>query len=242
MTPLSPEISEELSSTVSCDVRAASVSANPENEASIVLWVRRGRFLIGLHVLCNSFIPTADATGHNFFKLFLRSEIADKAHLKVLAVNVAVEIEQVNLQNALSFAAHSWPTTKVHYARINSSIQLRFGEINAVWRKLLAVRAQIRRGEPDFLSEIVAVDHCPKNRVFAAEHFGRFCKGAFFNRLPNGRAADDAPIFLYRQNSDNLEIGLRAQSLQEIEVPASIFAERPLVTDTDFAKGLGMID
>ena len=93
----------------------------------------------------------------DIFEFLLWPEIADEAQLKILAVNVAVEIEQMNLQNAFGFTtAYSWPITQVHYARINSSVQLRLGEINAVWRKLFVVAAEVCCWKTNLLSQIVA--------------------------------------------------------------------------------------
>src|SRR5439155_20567658 len=68
----------------------------------------------------------------DIFEFLLWPEIANEAQLKILAVNIAVEVEQMNFQNALGFAAaHRWPITKVHDTRVSNSLQSRFGEIDA---------------------------------------------------------------------------------------------------------------
>src|SRR6266567_3942952 len=149
------------------------------------------------------------------FKFFFRPEIADESHFEILAVDIAFEIEQVNLQNSLRFAgAHSRPITEVHYAGINNSIQLRFGEINAVWRKLLVVGAQICRRKSDFLSNIVAAHDCSQNRVFAAQHLCRLRQITRFHSLTDRRTAYHFAIDCYRRNSDDVEIRACAELLE----------------------------
>src|SRR5437870_3494868 len=131
----------------------------------------------------------------DIFEFLLRPQIADETQLNYPDVNIAVEVEQVNLQNALGFAAaHRWPITKVHDTRVSNSIQLRFGEVDAVWRELFVVSAQICRWESDFLSEIVSAHNCPQDRVFSAQHLHRLFQIARFDRLPDRRAAYELAI------------------------------------------------
>src|SRR3989442_15522665 len=107
----------------------------------------------------------------DIFEFLLRPEVADEAHFKVFAVDIAVEVEQMNLQNALGFAAaDGGPITEIHDTRVSNSLQSRFGEINAVWRELFVVSAQIGGWKANFFSEGVAAHNCPQDRVFSAKH------------------------------------------------------------------------
>ncbi len=180
-----------------------------------------------------------DLTGErvDVFEFLFRSEIFEEADFEVFSVNFALEIQQVNLENALGLiAADRWPITEIYDARIFRAIQGRFGKIDPVGRKLLAVCAQVCRGEPDLLSEIIAMDDGSENCVFAAQHLGCFRQIAAFHRLPDRRAAYDVAIDRDRRNSYDVEIGTRAEFFEEIEITAPIFPKRPFMADTNFAK------
>src|SRR4029077_12081005 len=97
--------------------------------------------------------------------------ITHEAQFELFAVNVAIEIEEVNFENAVrSAAAHRGPITEIHYAGIDNAVELCFGEINAVRRKLLAMGAQVCGRKSDFLSQVIAVHNRSQDRVFAAKH------------------------------------------------------------------------
>src|SRR6266699_3845342 len=86
--------------------------------------------------------------------------------------------------------------------------------VNAIWRELLAVRAQVRSRKPDLLSEIVAARHGSKDRVFTTEHLRGLSEVAFLDRLPDCRAADDRIVYFHGWNSNNLNrISLRVFSI-----------------------------
>src|SRR5436190_7070391 len=105
------------------------------------------------------------------FEFLFRSEITDKTHFQILAVNVAVEIEQMNFENSLGLAAtHGWTITEINHAGIERSIERSFGKVNPVGWELFAVSAKIRGWKSDFLPEIITAHDCPENRVLAAEH------------------------------------------------------------------------
>jgi len=95
----------------------------------------------------------------------------DEAQFEIFAVNVAIEIEEINLEDAVrSSATHRRPITEIRHAGIDNTVQLCFCKINAVGRKLLAVGTQVRGRKSDFLSQIIATYNCYQNRVLAAKH------------------------------------------------------------------------
>src|SRR5205814_955494 len=127
---------------------------------------RPGEFARLLHITLD--LPDESV---NVLEFLLRPEITDETQLEVFAVNVAIEIEEVNLENALrSATAHRRPKTEIHHAWIYNTIERCFGEINAVRRKLLAVGAQVCGRKSDFLSQIIAMHNSSQDRVFAAKH------------------------------------------------------------------------
>ena len=76
------------------------------------------------------------------FEFFFRSKIADESNFEILAVDVAIEIEKVNLKDAVGPAfTHCRSATKVYHAMMYDSFEFRFCEINPVWWELLIVRA-----------------------------------------------------------------------------------------------------
>src|SRR5437762_10823102 len=86
----------------------------------------------------------------HIFELLFGPEIPDKTHFDVLAVDIAIKIEQMNFEHALGFtSAHSGAVAEIYHARIDASFQHGLREINPVWRKLLAMSAQIRCRESD---------------------------------------------------------------------------------------------
>ena len=147
----------------------------------------------------------------------------------------------MDFQNALGFAAHSWPTTKVHDAWINSSVQPRLSEINAVWRELLVVGAQVCGWESNFSSEIVAAHNRPQNRVFAAKHLRCLCEITCFKGLTNRRTAHQLAVDGHRRNSHNTEIEACAELVEQFEIAAPVFSKRPFVPHANFAQRFRML-
>src|SRR5205807_1737139 len=118
----------------------------------------------------------------------------------------------VNFQNALGFsAAHSRPDTKIDHTSMRFALNSCLRGVNAIRRELLAVRAQVRSRKPDLLSEIVAARHGPKDGVFTTEHLRSSSEVAFFDRLPDCRAANDRTVYFHGWNSNNLKIEFRPE-------------------------------
>src|SRR5438034_326125 len=137
-------------------------------------------------------------------------------------------------RHALGFAAANCRAiTRIDDTVVSNAADPCFGEINAVWWKLLAVRAQVRSWKSDFFSKIVAARNHAENGVLTTEHFRCFREVAFFHRLPDGGAANHFATYEHGRNSDHIEIKLCAKSFEKIEIPASIFPKRPFVADAD---------
>ncbi len=118
-----------------------------------------------------------------------------KPHLDVFAVEIAIEIEQMQLEDALRRACAIVGRTRGsllrgHFFPLEHSLR----RINAVGRKLLAVRAQVRGRKSETAPEMLARLHRPENRVFAPEHRAGGREIPRLHGLPNGRAADDVSI------------------------------------------------
>ena len=173
----------------------------------------------------------------NIFELFFRSKEFEEPNLDVFVVEVAVKIEQMNLEHSLGGAgADRGPHTEIDYAATCLVVDLRFGRVNAVRGKLFAMRAQVRGREPDFFSEIVAMRHRAEDGVFATEHLSGFCKITFFHRPADRGTTDDRSVYFHRRNANYFEIGLGTEFFQKIEIPAAIFSERPFVANADLAQ------
>src|SRR5205807_5055057 len=140
-------------------------------------------------------------------KFLFRTKEFQEVDFDIVAVNVAIEIEQINFENALGLSTtDSWPNAKIDYATIQFAVDPRFRGINAVRRELFAVRAQVCRREPNLFSKVVTVRHGSKNCVFAAEHFCSFREVAFFDRLSDRCAANDRFVYFDRWNPNDVEI------------------------------------
>src|SRR6266536_1355697 len=101
----------------------------------------------------------------HIFELLFRSEITDKTHFEVFAIDISIKVEQMNFEHALGFtSAHSWAVAKIYHAGIDASFQCGLREINPIWRKLLAVSGQIRRREPDLFPEVITPHNRPQDR------------------------------------------------------------------------------
>ena len=62
-----------------------------------------------------------DLSGERFHTLELsfRSKIADKSDFEIFAINIALEIEKMNFEEALRFVASDcWSTTEIYHAVI----------------------------------------------------------------------------------------------------------------------------
>src|SRR4029079_6562475 len=156
-------------------------------------------------------------------KFLLRPEIQDEAQFEIFSINIPIEIEQVHFENAIrSAAAHCGPTTEVHNARVNNAVELRFGKINAVRWKLLAVGAQVCGWKSDFLSHIIAMHNGSQDGVFAAKHGRSFLEIAFFDRATNCCTTYNFSINSHRRDSYDVEAGLRTEFLKQLKISASI--------------------
>ena len=95
--------------------------------------------------------------------------------------------------------------TQVDHAGMALSLKRGFGNIDAIGWKLLAVRAEVRRWETKFLSEIIAARHRSQNRIFTTQHRCCFREVSGFNGSANCRAADDFAVYLHRFHADDVE-------------------------------------
>ena len=75
-------------------------------------------------------------------KFLFRTKEFQEVDFDIVAVDVTIEIEQINFENALVLStADSWPNAKIDYATIQFAVDPRFRGINTVRRELFAVRA-----------------------------------------------------------------------------------------------------
>src|SRR5213595_2019788 len=88
---------------------------------------------------------------------------------------------------------------------IKRGSEARFRDIDAVWRELLAMGAEIGGREPELAPELFAANDRAQNGVFAPEHLGRLHQVSFRDRLPDRRAADDLAIHPDRFDADHVE-------------------------------------
>src|SRR5206468_842909 len=109
---------------------------------------------------------------------------------------------------------------------------------HAIWRKLLAMSAEVGRREPQFLSKFVPADHRPNDAIRSAQHRRRFVEIAGFNRISDRGAADDVSIYHHWRDADDLEVMSYSQLLQQSQIAGAVSSEGPLVADTDFAQRL----
>ena len=170
-------------------------------------------------------------------ELSFRPKIAHEANFNVLAVDIAIEVEQINFQHALRPSiAHGWPVTEIDDPMVQDSLNPCLGEINAVWWKLLAVRAEVGSWVTKFFPKLFASFDCAQNHILAAEHYSGRCELALFHGLPDGGATDDRAVHFYRRDSNHMEMKLRAKFLEKIEISAAIFSKLPFVSDANFAQ------
>src|SRR2546430_13100248 len=88
---------------------------------------------------------------------------------------------------------------------VQDSLNPCLGKINAVWRKLLAVRAEVGSWVTKFFPKLFASFDCAQNRILAAEHYSGRCEIALFHGLPDGGATDDRAVHFYRRDSHHIE-------------------------------------
>ena len=75
-------------------------------------------------------------------KFLFRTKEFQEANFDIVAINVALEIKQMNFEHALGFsAAHGRANPKVDHAAMQFAVDPCFGGIDTVRRELLAVRA-----------------------------------------------------------------------------------------------------
>src|SRR5439155_729760 len=131
--------------------------------------------------------------------------------------------------------------TEVHHAGINNSLQLRFSEIDAVWRELFVVGTKVCRWKSNLFASIIAANNGSQNRVFAAKHLRRLCEIACFDGFTNRRAAYQFAIDSHWWNSHDPEIEACAELIKQFEIAAPIFSKRPFVSHANFAQRLRML-
>src|SRR2546423_10214353 len=172
-------------------------------------------------------------------ELLFGSEITKKPDFHFFAVNFAVEIEQVQFQQALGFpGGDGRPESEIGDAAIKPAAQARLGDIDSVRGKLFAVRAQVCRGKSELPPELRPANNRAENCVLPAKHLGRLYEITLFDGSPDRRAADHLAIHFHRFNPDDIEAGGTAELFQERQVPGAAFPKRPFGSDTDFSKRL----
>src|SRR4029079_879837 len=127
--------------------------------------------------------------------------------------------------------------TEVYHARIGCSFQSGLREIDAIWRKLLAMSAQIRRWKSDLFRETCTVHDRAKDSVLMAQHLGRLREVTSFDSATDRRAAHGLAVRERNGgNSNDVEVELRAQLPEKGKISAPVFSERPFMSDTDFTQ------
>ena len=76
------------------------------------------------------------------FELSFRPKVSEETYLDILAVDILVEIEQMNFERSLRLAAADRrPKAKIDHAMMLHSLDPGFGEVDSIGRKLFAMRA-----------------------------------------------------------------------------------------------------
>jgi hypothetical protein len=197
----------------------------------------RAQFARLLYIGGNLFPKRLDA-----FEFFLRPEELHEFDFDISAINVAMEIEEMNFDHALGFfAGNSGPESDIDDTVMQHAFQPGFNEVNAVWGKLFAVRAEIRSGKTKLPSQLRSVSDCTQNGVVAAEHHGRAREIASLNAGANGRTANYRSVHLHRRDSDNVKMLPHPELAQKREIAGAIFPERPFVTNTNLTQRFGAL-
>src|SRR5205085_6599850 len=95
------------------------------------------------------------------FEFSLRAQILNKSHLDILPVNISMKIEQVQFDRALCLiSGQGGPKTDIDETMMQHAVKPGFDKVNAVGRKLLAMRAQIRRRKTKLPTKLRSLLHC----------------------------------------------------------------------------------
>src|SRR5437763_2834562 len=171
------------------------------------------------------------------FKFLLGAKKLHEFDFDISAINVAMEIEQMNFDHALGlFAGNSGSESDIDDTVMQHAFKPRLDKINAVGRKLFAVRAEIRGGKTKLTAQLRSFSDRTQNGVVAAEHCGCTREIAPLNPGANGSTADHRPVHFHRRNADNIKMVPHPELAQKREIAGAIFPERPFVTNTNLAQ------
>ena len=169
-------------------------------------------------------------------KLLLGPQVPQESQLDVFPVEILIEIEDVKLEHALrDLTLDRRAHAEIDHPAESFPLEQSLRRIDAVRRKLLAVRAQVRGRETKTAPEMLPLLHRAEDGVTPPEHSGRGFEIACLDRPPNRSAAHDRAFGGDRLDANNIEIELSAEFFQERQIAGAIFAERPFLADTDFA-------
>ena len=118
-----------------------------------------------------------------------------------------MEIEKMNFDHALGlFIRDGWAEPDIHDPVMQHALKPGFDEVNAIGRKLFAMRAKVCSGKPELSPQLRTFSHRSENGVVATEHCGGTSKIAALNSGANGSAAYHCSIYFHWRDSDDIEL------------------------------------
>jgi len=170
-------------------------------------------------------------------EFLLGAQAGAEGDFDVLAVDVLVEIEEVEFQDALAGGgANGGADAEVDDAFERAASPEGGHGVHAVGGELLVVCAQIRGGKAEGAAELVAAHDCAEDRVVAAQQQGGASEVACLDGTADGGAGDDFAIDLDGGDADLVETEAVAHLAEHFEIAGTAAAEAPLVADADFAQ------
>ena len=144
----------------------------------------------GGEIQCNLLLQVVDGVETLFI-----AEFVHEGQLKVFAIEIAAEIQQVGLDVEGGIGAgYGWAMADVYGGAMGFLADLGVGGIDAGGREAPAGAIEIGGGAPEFSAALVALYHIAPKCIFTAEHLGCRIKVALGDGLADAGAADDLAI------------------------------------------------
>jgi hypothetical protein len=149
----------------------------------------------------------------------------EEANSENIAVEVAVEVENVAFDRGFEILAKSRPHADVGDASPPLAIDESRGRVDAELWDHAIMRVKIRRRESDRMTAAVSTDYHAFDAVRAAQHTSREIDSAFGKKFADRRRTDPLAAENDLRNLVGNETKLGAHRSQEIDVPAAAFSE-----------------
>ena len=168
----------------------------------------------------------------------LSPQAREESDFDILPVDFLVEIEQVQLQQALTArGSDGGPDAEIDDPFEGKVAPLGGHGVHAVWGELLVVGAEICGGKTEGASELIAVGDGAEDGITPAQEAGNAVEVAGLDSGANGGAGDDFAIDTDGGNTHFIEAEEVTHPAEHLQVTLAFASETPLVADADFAQG-----